>query len=83
MENTNLDYNKYPTTKTDNEVYRRVENMKRVPNKDIEFKEMMWKEEQKKEANKNLETDDWSMHDGQYPRLGPIIFNKNRNTSLS
>lgn len=44
-----------------------------IPNKDNEFKNMMIKDEVEKQQDKNLEVDDWSMYDGQYPRLGPKV----------
>lgn len=50
-----------------------VEYVRHVPNKDKEFKIMLWEEEFQKEQNKDLMTDDWSMYDDQYPRLGPIV----------
>lgn len=55
-------------------ILKDIEYIRRVPNKDKEFKEMMLTDELRKEQNKCLEVDDWSMYDDQYPRLGPIIF---------
>lgn len=43
--------------------------------KDKEFRLMMIEDETRRQENKDLEVDDWSMYDGQYPRLGPMIFN--------
>lgn len=51
-----------------------VEYVRYVPDKDKEFKIMLWEEELRKEQNKDLVTDDWSMYDDQYPRIGPIVF---------
>lgn len=62
-------------------VSKDVEYIRQVPNRDNEFKVKMWEDELKKQQNKNLEVNDWSMYDGQYPRLGPIIFNDEGNTS--
>lgn len=72
----NVDDGKLPRVEFKNEIRKNVEYTRRVPNKDVEFKVKMWENERQNEQNKNLEVDDWSMYDGQYPRLGPIIFNK-------
>lgn len=62
-------------------VSKDVEYIRQVPNRDNEFKVKMWEDELKKQQNKNLEVNDWTMYDGQYPRLGPIIFNDDKNAS--
>lgn len=59
------------------EIHKQVEYTRHVPNKDKEFKTKMLDDERQKEQNKNMEVDDWSMYDGQYPRLGPMVFNRN------
>lgn len=61
------------------EIRNSVDNIRQVPNKDNEFKVMMLEDELQKAQNNNLEIDDWSMYDGQYPRLGPKIFNNCEN----
>lgn len=61
-----------------------VEYVRLVPNKDTEFKRMMLEDEERKEQNKTLDVDDdWSFYDGQYPRLGPIVFHNKENASSS
>jgi len=78
MEKDDLDSHRYSTPAEFKEKVRKdVQYIRQVPNKDNEFKMKMWKDELEKEQNKNLEVNDWSMHDGQYPRLGPIIFSNN------
>lgn len=59
-----------------------VEYIRHVPNKDNEFKVKMWEDELNKQQSKNLEVNDWTMYDGQYPRLGPIIFTEDENATL-
>lgn len=76
MEEDDSDSRRYSTPSEFKEKVRKdVQYNRQVPNKDNEFKVMMWENELEKDQNKNLEVNDWSMHDGQYPRLGPIIFN--------
>lgn len=55
-------------------ILKDVEYVRHVPNKDKEFRIMLWEEESQKDQNKDLVTDDWSMYDDHYPRLGPIVF---------
>jgi len=84
MENDDLDGYRYSTPPEFKEKVRNdVEYIRQVPNKDKEFKMMMWEDELQKEQNKNLEVNDWSMHEGQYPRLGPIVFNNNKENKTS
>jgi len=84
MEKDDFDTYRYSTpTEFKDKVRNDVEYIRQVPNKDKEFKMMMWEDELEKEENKNLEVNDWSMHDGQYPRLGPIIFNNTRDETPS
>lgn len=54
------------------EIRNEVEYVRHVPDRNNEFKTKMVEEEMRKNQNKNLEVDDWTMYDGQYPRLGPI-----------
>jgi len=76
MENKDSDNRTHSTPAEFKEKVRKdVQYFRQVPNKDNEFKVMMWEDELEKEQNENLEINDWSMHDGQYPRLGPRIFN--------
>lgn len=64
------------------QIHQEVQCTRLIPNKDIEFKVMMLEDELQKEQSKTLETDDsWSMYDGQYPRLGPMIFTKCEDTA--
>lgn len=84
MDNVDIDNYKYSIPRQfKDQVRNDVEYIRHVPNKDNEFKMMMWEEEVEKEQNKNLEVNDWSMHDGQYPRLGPKIFNNRTNNPSS
>lgn len=57
------------------EVHKEKQYTWHFPDKDKEFKLMMIEDEARRQENKDLEVDDWSMYDDQYPRLGPIIFN--------
>lgn len=60
-----------------------VENVRQVPDKNNEFKTKMVEDEIQKNRNRNLEVDDWTMYDGQYPRLGPIILKNGADNSTS
>lgn len=73
MENNNMNDFKRTTGEFKANIVKEIEYIRHVPNKNKEFKEMMWRDELRKESNKNLEVDDWSMYDDQYPRIGPII----------
>lgn len=83
MENINLnDWNRLNSKDFKAQTRQEVQYIRQVPNKDVEFKVMMLEDEIKRERCTELETDDcWSMYDGQYPRLGPIIFTNREDTS--
>lgn len=81
MEDDEFHNFKRTTSEFKDEVSKDVEYIRQVPNRDNEFKVKMWEDELKKQQNKNPEVNDWSMYDGQYPRLGPIIFNNDGNAS--
>lgn len=84
MENIDSDnYGHSTPLKFKEEVRKDVQYIRQVPNKDNEFKVMMWEDEIEKEQNESLEVNDWSMHDGQYPRLGPMIFYRNKEEMTS
>lgn len=79
-----MDHNSSSMTEFNMVVRNNVEYVRQVPNRDIEFKQMMFEDELRKEQNKTLEVnDDWSLYDDQYPRLGPIIFHEKENASFS
>lgn len=76
MDSQDIDTETFQTS-----IRKNVEYVRHVPNKDKEFKIMLWEEELRKEQNKDLVTDDWSMYDEQYPRLGPIVITSVENPS--
>jgi hypothetical protein len=80
MDNLDSNDNTLPSSEFKNEIRNETEYLRTVPNKDREFKVMMRDEELRKDQNKNLEVNDWSMYDGQYPRLGPISISNEENT---